>query len=253
MKVRNRSALVTGGGSGLGKATAHMFARLGARVAVVDMNGERAATVARDIGGEAAVADVTDEAAMLRTIENVSAAQGVPRIVVNCAGVATAGLIVGRDGPLPLGVFEQVLRVNLTGTFNVMRLAAARIQDLEPMDDGERGIIVNTASIAAYEGQIGQAAYSASKGGIVAMTLPAAREFARFGIRVNVVAPGIFLTPLLQNLPAKVQTSLAAGIPYPCRLGKPEEFADAVRFLVENSYVNGEVLRLDGAARLTPR
>lgn len=250
MKIDGTSALVTGAGSGLGEATARHLASLGARVVVLDRDADRAAQVADEIGGKAAVADVADDAAVSSVFAELAAGQGSPRIVVNCAGIGTPGRIVGREGPLPLGDFEKVIRVNLTGTFNVMRLAANAMQALDPMEDTERGVVVNTASVAAFEGQIGQAAYSASKGGIVAMTLPAAREFARFGIRVNVIAPGIFLTPLLATLPEEVQTSLAQDIPFPARLGDPSEFADAVRFCIENRYVNGETIRLDGAARL---
>jgi NAD(P)-dependent dehydrogenase (short-subunit alcohol dehydrogenase family) len=250
MKIDGTSALVTGAGSGLGEATARHLASLGGRVAVLDRDADRASKVAGEIGGLPMVADVADDAAMSAVFAELAVGQGSPRIVVNCAGIGTAGRIVGRDGPLPLGDFEKVVRVNLTGTFNVMRLAAAAMQGLEPMEDGERGVVVNTASVAAFEGQIGQAAYSASKGGIVAMTLPAAREFARFGARVNVIAPGIFLTPLLATLPEEVQVSLAQDIPFPARLGDPSEFADAVRFCIENRYLNGETIRLDGAARL---
>ena len=250
MRIDGTSALVTGAGSGLGEATARRLASLGARVVVLDRDADRAVQVADEIGGKAAVADVADDAAVSAVFAELAAGQGSPRIVVNCAGIGTPGRIVGREGPLPLDDFEKVIRVNLTGTFNVMRLAANAMQALDPMEDAERGVVVNTASVAAFEGQIGQAAYSASKGGIVAMTLPAAREFARLGIRVNVIAPGIFLTPLLATLPEEVQTSLAQDIPFPARLGDPSEFADAVRFCIENRYVNGETIRLDGAARL---
>lgn len=253
MIIDGTSALVTGAGSGLGEATARRLAGLGARVAVVDLDGARANAVAGDIGGQAVAGDVADADAMAAAFGSLAESQGSPRIVVNCAGIGTAGRIVGRDGPMPLDAFERVIRVNLAGSFNVMRLAAAGMQALDPQVDGERGVIVNTASVAAFEGQIGQAAYAASKGGIVSMTLPAAREFARFGIRVNVIAPGIFLTPLLHTLPEEAQKSLAAGIPFPSRLGDPGEFADAVRFCVENRYLNGETIRLDGAARLAPR
>lgn len=250
MRIAGTSALVTGGASGLGEATARRLAALGARVAVCDLNAEGADRLAADIGGIPVAADVADEAALSGALDRVTAAQGVPRIVVNCAGIGTAGRIVGRDGPLPLETFERVLRVNLIGTFNVMRLSAARMQDLDPDADGERGVIVNTASVAAFEGQIGQAAYAASKGGIVSMTLPAAREFARVGIRVNVIAPGIFMTPLLHTLPEDAQKALAADIPFPSRLGDPAEFAETVRFCVETRYLNAETIRLDGAVRL---
>ena len=253
MKIEGVSALVTGAGSGLGAATARHLADLGARVAVLDLNAERADAVAAEIGGQAHAADVADGAAMEAVFGAIAERQGPPRIAVNCAGIATPGRIVGRDGPLPLAAFEAVVRVNLIGTFNVMRLAAAAMQGLEPLADGARGAIVNTASIAAFEGQIGQVAYAASKGGVVGMTLPAARECARFGIRINVIAPGIFLTPLLHTLPQEVQVSLAAGIPFPPRLGDPAEFARAVAFCIENDYLNGETIRLDGAVRLAQK
>ncbi|ADZ71294.1 SDR family NAD(P)-dependent oxidoreductase [Polymorphum gilvum] len=253
MKIDGSCALVTGAGSGLGEATARLLAGLGARVGVFDLNAEAAARVAADIGGLALTGDVTDETAAGAAMTAAEAAFGPLRILVNCAGIGTASRIVGRDGPMPLAAFERVIRVNLVGTFNMMRLAAARMAAAEALDDGARGVIVNTASVAAFDGQIGQAAYAASKGGIVSLALPAAREFARSGIRVNTIAPGIFLTPLLHTLPQEAQQSLAASIPYPSRLGDPAEFADAVRFFVENQYANGEVLRLDGAVRLAPR
>lgn len=253
MNIDGTSALVTGSGSGLGEATARRLAELGAKVAVVDIDLDRAKAVASDIGGLAIAGDVSSADGMRSVFDQVSGTHGMARIVVNCAGIGTAGRIVGRDGPLPLADFEKVMRVNLLGTFNVMRLGAAAMQALDPLTDGERGVIVNTASVAAFEGQIGQAAYSASKGGIVSMTLPAAREFAKFGIRVNVIAPGIFLTPLLYSLPDEVQTALGAGIPFPNRLGDPIEFAETVRFCVETRYLNGETIRLDGATRLAPK
>jgi len=197
--------------------------------------------------------DVTSEDDASRALDIAAKAGDGLRILVNCAGIGTAGRIVGKNGPMPLDGFEKVIRINLIGTFNMMRLAAERIAQAPELEDKARGVIVNTASVAAFEGQIGQAAYAASKGGIVSLALPAAREFSRFGIRVNTVAPGIFLTPLLYELPEEAQQSLAAAIPYPSRLGDPAEFADAVRFVVENQYVNGEVIRLDGALRMQPR
>lgn len=253
MRIEGSSALVTGGGSGLGAATARLLARLGAAVHVFDRNREAAQAVASEIGGVALFGDVTSEADATAALDAAAAAGDGLRILVNCAGIGVAGRILGKAGPMPLADFETVIRVNLVGTFNMMRLAAERMSGLAERDDGARGVIVNTASVAAFEGQIGQAAYAASKGGIVSMALPAAREFARFGIRVNTLAPGIFLTPLLENLPLEAQQSLAAGIPYPPRLGDPAEFADAVRFVIENQYVNGEVIRLDGATRLQPK
>ena len=250
MQLKDTSALVTGGGSGLGEATARALAAGGARVAVLDRNAARATAVAGELGGLAVTADVSSEDAMAAALDRIAETHGPARIVVSCAGIGTAGRILGRNGPLPLAEFEQVIRINLIGTFNVMRLAAARMQALDPLEDGERGVVVNTTSIAAFEGQIGQAAYAASKGGIVSMLLPAARELARFGIRVNAIAPGIFLTPLLHTLPAETQTALDEDIPFPSRLGDPSEFADAVLFCVRNRYLNGETIRLDGGARL---
>ncbi len=253
MKVAGTSALVTGGGSGLGAATAEALAMRGAQVAVLDLNPDAAQRVAARIGGLAVTGDVTSEPDMARALDEAGAAHGVPRIVVNCAGIGTAARIVGRDGPMPLGAFERVVRVNLIGTFNVMRLAAARMSTLAALEDGARGVIVNTASVAAQDGQIGQAAYAASKGGIAALTLPAAREFARFGIRVNTLAPGIFLTPLLGELPPEARQTLADSIPYPSRLGLPEEFAAAALFCVETQYLNAETIRIDGGIRLPPK
>ena len=253
MKIAGTTALVTGAGSGLGEATARLLASLGARVAVLDLNPGAAERVAAEIDGIACPADVTDEAAVQSALTSIEDQSGAIRILVSCAGIGTARRIVGRDGAMPLDAFERVIRVNLIGTFNMMRLVATRMSQGEALDDGARGVIVNTASVAAFDGQIGQAAYAASKGGITSLALPAARELARFGIRVNTIAPGIFLTPLLEELPEEAQQSLAAGIPYPSRLGKPSEFADAVRFCIENQYLNGEVIRLDGATRLPPK
>lgn len=253
MRIEGAAALVTGGASGLGEAVARMLAARGATVHVFDRNGEAAEKVAAEIGGMAHAGDVTSEDDASLAIEAATATGAGLRILVNCAGIGTAGRILGRDGVMPLGDFEKVIRVNLIGTFNMMRLAATAMTRLPETEDKARGVIVNTASVAAFEGQVGQAAYAASKGGIVSLALPAAREFSRVGIRVNTVAPGIFLTPLLYTLPEEAQQSLAAQIPYPSRLGDPAEFADAVRFLVENQYVNGEVIRLDGAIRMQPR
>ncbi|MBB4121210.1 SDR family NAD(P)-dependent oxidoreductase [Martelella radicis] len=252
MKIEGMAALVTGAGSGLGAATARALAEKGARVTVLDMNGDAAEKVAAEIGGLAAVGDVSSEDDVTAALDAAEAAHGTVRIAVSCAGIGTAGRAVGRDGPLPLADFERTIRVNLMGTFNVVRLSAHRMSLAEKLGES-RGVIVNTASIAAFEGQIGQAAYAASKGGIVSMTLPLAREFARFGVRVNTLAPGVFLTPLLYNLPEEAQTSIAATIPFPARLGDPAEFAHAAIFAVENDYLNGEVIRLDGANRLTPK
>ncbi|OJF99837.1 3-hydroxy-2-methylbutyryl-CoA dehydrogenase [Rhizobium sp. 58] len=253
MKIAGASAIVTGAGSGLGAATARLLAGLGARVHVFDRNKVAAETVASDIGGVAIDGDVTSEADAARAVDEAAKAPGGLRILVNCAGIGTAGRVLSKNGPLPLADFERVIRVNLIGTFNMMRLAAARMAETREQEDMARGVIINTASVAAFEGQVGQAAYAASKGGIVSLALPAARELARFGIRVNTIAPGLFLTPLIQALPEEAQQSLAAAIPCPPRLGDPMEFAEAVRFAIENGYLNGEVIRLDGAIRMQPR
>jgi NAD(P)-dependent dehydrogenase (short-subunit alcohol dehydrogenase family) len=253
MKIEGSSALVTGGGSGLGAATARLLARRGAVVHVFDRNRDAAHAIATEIGGVALAGDVTSEADAAAALDTANKAADGLRILVNCAGIGVASRILGKAGTMPLADFETVIRVNLVGTFNMLRLAAERMATLPERDDKARGVIVNTASVAAFEGQIGQAAYAASKGGIVSMALPAAREFARFGIRVNTIAPGIFLTPLLHNLPEDAQQSLAAAIPYPSRMGDPAEFADAVRFAIENQYLNGEVIRLDGAIRMQPK
>ena len=253
MDPQGHAALITGGGSGLGAATAEKLAARGAKVALIDVNLGAAEAVAAKIGGLAVACDVTDDKAMAAAIAEANAKHGPARILVNCAGVGPAKRIVGRDGPMPLADFERVIRINLIGTFNVMRLAAAAMQGLEPGQDGERGIIVCTASVAAYEGQIGQAAYAASKGGVVSLVLPAAREFAQFGIRVTGIAPGIFTTPMLHALPEAAQQGLAASVPFPKLLGQPSQFAALVRHMIENRYLNGEVVRLDGALRMAPR
>lgn len=251
MDFAGRTAIVTGGGSGLGAATARHLAARGARVAVIDRAADAAGATARAIGGTAHAGDVADAAAMEAAVGRIAAELGPPRILVNCAGIGTAARVVGREGPMPLEAFERVVRVNLVGTFNMIRLVGAAMAAAAPLDDGERGVIVSTASVAAFEGQIGQAAYAASKGGIVALTLPIAREFARFGIRVVTVAPGLFETPLLGELPEEARAGIAASIPFPNRLGLPEEFAGLVAHAVENRFLNGEVVRLDGAMRLS--
>jgi len=253
MKLAGAAAIVTGGGSGLGKATAQAFAAKGARVAVFDRNAEAAEAVAKAIGGIALAGDVADPVSAEAAFAKAAAAHGAARILVNCAGIGVAKRVVGRDGPQPLGDFETVIRVNLIGTFNMIRLFAAAASKLEPLEGGERGVVVNTASVAAYEGQVGQAAYSASKGGVVAMTLPIARELAQFGVRVNAIAPGLFLTPMLLGLPQEAQESLGRSVPYPARLGNPAEYAALAAFIVENPYLNGETIRIDGALRLPPR
>lgn len=254
MDIHGHSALVTGGGSGLGEAVARALAARGAKVMVLDMNASGAARVAAEIGGLHAVADVCDTAAVNAALDAASAANGVPRIIMNIAGIGTARRIVGKDGsPAPLEDFERVVRINLVGTYNVARLAAARIVALEGLKDGERGVIVNTASVAAFDGQVGQEAYSASKGGVVGLTLPLARDLAQWGVRVCTIAPGLFRTPLLAQLPEEIQQSLAASIPFPKRLGDPDEFAELACHIVTNGHLNGEVIRLDGALRMAPR
>ncbi|QLF71914.1 SDR family NAD(P)-dependent oxidoreductase (plasmid) [Peteryoungia desertarenae] len=252
MQLEKSHIAVTGGGSGLGEATARFLAEKGASVTVIDRNGEAAQRVANAIDGRPLELDVTSEEAG-KALDRAIADLGALRGLVNCAGIGGASRIVGRDGPMPLSDFEKTIRVNLIGTFNMLRLAAGRMQGNEPDEGGERGAIVNTASVAAFDGQIGQAAYAASKGGIVSLALPAARELARFAIRVNTVAPGIFLTPLLAELPGEVQAGLASAIPFPHRLGAPSEFAEAVGFALTNGYLNGEVIRLDGGLRMPPR
>jgi len=252
MKLTGVAAIVTGGGSGLGRATAEALAARGARVAVFDLNPAAAAEAAKAAGGLGFVGDVADEASASAGIAKAEAAHGPARVLVNCAGIGVAKRVAGRDGPHPLVDFERVIRVNLIGTFNMIRLAAASMGKLDPID-GERGVIVSTASVAAYDGQIGQAAYSASKGGVVAMTLPIARELAQFGIRVNAIAPGVFLTPMLRGLPQEAQDSLAASVPFPRRLGQPAEYAALAVHLVENGYLNGETIRIDGALRMAPK
>src|SRR5437016_14652877 len=244
MDIKGHAAVVTGGASGLGAATASDLARAGAKVTVMDVNLDGARALADKIGGHAVACDVTNAEQSSAALKDARERHGAARIVINCAGVGPAKRIVGRDGPMPLADFERVIRINLIGTFNVLRLAAAAMQPLDPLEDGERGVIVSTASVAAYEGQIGQAAYAASKGGIVSLTLPAARELAQFGIRVVTIAPGLFLTPLLHKLPPETQQSLGESIPFPKRLGKPEEFARLVSHIVDNVALNGEVIRL---------
>jgi len=253
MNLEGQAAIVSGGASGLGRATAVALAASGVEVAILDINQDAAIDAAREAGGFAIACDVTDAASVEAAFVAARERHGPARIAVNCAGVGTAGRIVGRDGPLPLDAFRRVIEVNLIGSFNVMRLAAAEMSTLDPLADGERGIIVSTASVATYEGQIGQAAYSASKGGIVSLTLPAARELARYGVRVVAIAPGIFETPMLQGLPQNVRESLAASVPFPPRLGRPEEYAALLLHLCRNPMINGEVVRLDGALRMAPR
>jgi NAD(P)-dependent dehydrogenase (short-subunit alcohol dehydrogenase family) len=253
MEIGGQAALVSGGASGLGRATARVLAAAGVKVAILDVHAEAAAEAATEIGGLALPCDVTDAASVERAVAAARQYHGPARIAVCCAGIGTGGRIVGRNGPMPLDDFRRVVEVNLIGSFNLLRLAAADMTGLEPLTDGERGLIVLTASIAAFEGQIGQAAYSASKGGIVGLTLPAARELAQFGVRVVAIAPGIFATPMLAGLPQPVQDSLAASVPFPARLGRPEEYAGLVLEICRNPMLNGSVIRLDGALRMAPR
>jgi len=241
MDIKGHAAIVTGGASGLGAATASELARAGAKVACLDVNLDGARAVAEKIGGLALRCDVTSSDEAVAALAQAREKHGAARILINCAGVGPAKRIVGRDGPMPLA------------TFNMMRLVAADMQSVPPLADGERGVIISTASVAAFEGQIGQPAYAASKGGVAALTLPAAREFAQFGIRANAIAPGIFHTPMLIALPEDAQKSLAAAVPFPKLLGRPEQFAALVRHIIENTYINGEVIRLDGALRMAPR
>jgi NAD(P)-dependent dehydrogenase (short-subunit alcohol dehydrogenase family) len=253
MRIEGQAAIVTGGASGLGLATAEMLAAAGAKVALLDVDAEKAPAAAGRLGGRGLACDVADAASAEQAVAAARDAHGAARILVNCAGIAPAARIVGRGGPMPLADFARVIQVNLIGSFNLLRLAAADMAALQPDEDGERGVIVNTASVAAFDGQIGQAAYASSKGGIAALTLPAARELARYGIRVATIAPGIFETPMLRGLPESVQQSLAASVPFPKRLGRPDEYAALVRHILDNPMLNGEVIRLDGAIRMAPQ
>ncbi|MBK6359742.1 MAG: SDR family NAD(P)-dependent oxidoreductase [Comamonadaceae bacterium] len=254
MNIQGQAALVTGGGSGLGEATARELARLGAKVAVLDINLANAQQVAADIGGVAIQCDITDGASLQAAIEQAAAAHRPARILAHIAGIGAAKRVIGKDGnAAPLEDFARIINVNLIGTYNAARLFAAACAKLDPLDDGERGVMVFTASVAAFDGQVGQQAYSASKGGVVGMTLPMARDLAQHGIRVCTIAPGLFSTPLMRTLPEPVQASLAASIPFPPRLGKPEEFAALAAHIVTNGHLNGEVIRLDGALRMAPR
>jgi len=253
MKISGIAAVVTGGGSGIGAATARNLAAQGAKVTVLDVNQANAEAVAKEIGGLAQLCDVTDAESVQNALAAATEKHGVARLVVNCAGIATGSRILGRTGPHDLALFKRVIEINLVGSFNVLRLAADAMTSLPELEDGERGCIVNTASVAAYEGQIGQAAYSASKGGIVGLTLPAARELSKFGIRVVTMAPGLIETPLFANLDAGAVESLVASTLFPHRLGKPEELAKLVQHIAENVLINGEVIRIDGAIRLSPK
>jgi NAD(P)-dependent dehydrogenase (short-subunit alcohol dehydrogenase family) len=253
MMIEGKVALVSGGGSGLGEQTARALAEKGARVAVADVNLESAVRVAGEIDGLALQCDVRDEGSIADALQRLGEEYGIAQIVVNCAGIGTAKRILGREQVHPLENFTRVIDVNLVGSFNLLRLAAEKMATTEADANGERGVIIMTASIAAYEGQVGQAAYAASKGGIVSMTLPAARELAQFGIRVLTLAPGLFKTPLMEELPPEVQESLGQSIPFPKRLGAAEEFASLALQCAENVFINGEVIRIDGGLRLAPR
>ncbi len=254
MQIQGQAALVTGGASGLGEATARALAALGAKVAVLDRNAELAEKVAAEIGGVACPCDITDPASVQAAIDKAAAAHGPARILMNVAGIGSAKRVVQRDGSAaPLEDFVRVVNINLIGTYNVSRLFASACSKLDVLDNGERGVMMFTASVAAFDGQVGQQAYSASKAGLAGMTLPMARDLAQHAIRVCTVAPGLFATPLMKELPEAVQQSLAASIPFPPRLGKPEEFAELACHIVTNGHLNGEVIRLDGALRMAPR
>ena len=253
MQLQGVPAVIPGGASGLGEGAARLLAEAGAKVAIFDVQAEKAAAVAEDIGGIAVTCDVTNAQSAEAAFAAAREAHGPCGIALNCAGIGTPAKILGRDGVMSLDFFNKVIQVNLSGSFNILRLAAAEMQTREANEDGERGVIISTASIAAFDGQIGQAAYSASKGGIVAMTLPAARELARYGIRVLAIAPGLFMTPMMESLPKDAQDSLAATLPFPSRLGKPYEYARLVKEMVENPILNGEVVRIDSALRMAPK
>ncbi|MFQ5935742.1 MAG: SDR family NAD(P)-dependent oxidoreductase [Acidiferrobacterales bacterium] len=251
MDAKGHAAIVTGGGSGMGAETARFLSKAGAKVALLDVNIEGTQAVAQEIGGLAVECDVTDAASGETAVAKAREAHGPARICINCAGIAPAKRIVGRSGPMPLDDFKRGIEINLIGTFNIMRLAAADMYGLDPVtDSGERGVIILTASIAAFEGQIGQASYSASKGGVVSMTLPAAREFANVGIRVVTIIPGLVATPMLLGMPQEIQDSLAQQVPFPKRFGRPDEYSKLVMHIIDNEMINGACIRLDGAIRM---
>ncbi len=253
MNPNGQVAIVSGGGSGLGEATARGLAAKGAKVAIFDVGIDRAARVAEEIGGVAVKCDVSSGESGIAAFAEAAAKLGPARILVNCAGIAIGSKTVGKDGPHPLDQFRKVIEINLIGSFNMIRLFADTASKLDALDGGERGVIVNTASVAAFDGQIGQAAYSASKGGVVGMTLPVARDLSRSGIRVCTIAPGIFKTPMMAGMPQDVQDSLGAAVPFPPRLGEPSEYAALALHIVENQMLNGETIRLDGAIRMAPK
>ncbi|HEX4106655.1 MAG TPA: SDR family NAD(P)-dependent oxidoreductase [Solirubrobacteraceae bacterium] len=253
MRIHDAGALVVGGASGLGEATARALVARGANVVIADVNAQRGASLAEEIGGQFVQADVTDPATVEAAVSSAAQATGGLRISVHCAGIGSAEKVVSRDGPAKLEPYERVIAVNLIGTFNALRLAGAAMAGNAPDEGGERGVMINTASIAAFDGQIGQIAYSASKGGVVGMTLPAARDLAQLGIRVCTIAPGLFDTPLLAGLPEEARLKLGAAVPFPPRLGQPAEYGELACHIVENTMLNGEVIRLDGALRMAPR
>ncbi len=256
MDIKDHVVIVTGGASGLGEATVRHFVARGGKAVIADMNTERGEALARELGATAAQfvrCDVSKDADAVAAVKAAQDAFGRVDVVVNCAGIGTPAKAVGKEGPLPLEQFEKVIRINLVGTFNLIRVAAAAMQAQQPNANGERGVIINTASVAAFDGQIGQPAYAASKAGVVGMTLPLAREFARSGIRVVTIAPGLFLTPMLESLPKEAQDSLGVQVPFPPRLGKPAEYAQLAQSIVENPMLNGETIRLDGAIRMAPK
>ncbi len=256
MKLSTTRAVITGGVSGLGLAVATHLVQRGAKVVLFDVNEDKGLAAVAALGSAHALylrTDVTNETEVAAHLLQAKAFLGGVNATINCAGVLGPGRVLGKDGAMPLSTFQTTVMINLIGSFNVAKASAQLMQDNPPDEDGERGVIINTASIAAYEGQIGQAAYSASKGGVIAMTLPMARELARFGIRVMTIAPGIFWTPMVDTMPPQIQESLSASIPFPSRLGRPEEFAETVAFILGNHYLNGETIRLDGAVRLAPK
>lgn len=255
MKLRQAKALITGGASGLGLAVARHLVANGAKVALLDINDEAGTAAATDLGDRARYfnTNVTSEEDVITSVNEAAQSNGGLNVAVSCAGIIGAGRVLGREAPMALSMFTNTIMVNLVGSFNVAKAAADVMQHNEADEDGERGVVINTASVAAFEGQVGQAAYSASKGGIVGMTLPMARELSYFGIRVMTIAPGIFWTPMVDGMPEHIQESLSASVPFPARLGKPEEFADMAAGIIENSYLNGTTIRLDGAVRLAPR
>lgn len=255
MDLQNKAILVTGGASGLGAACVQLLSQSGAKVAIADLNSEGGTALAIELGDSAlfVTTNVVDEASVQNAVQTAVNAFGGLHVLINCAGIGVAEKVLGKEGPHSLASFNKVIQVNLVGTFNAIRIVAAAMSRNEPNEDGERGVIINTASVAAFEGQIGQAAYSASKGGIVGMTLPIAREFARYGIRVLTIAPGLFDTPLLAGLPEPARISLGQQVPFPSRLGRPGEYAALAKHIIENEMLNGTVIRLDGAIRMAPK